>query len=141
MYAIVRTGGKQVKVAKGDTLQIEKLEAEKGAKVTLDSVLLIAEGENITVGAPTIEGATVEATVVEQIRDKKVIVFKKKRRQNYRRKRGHRQYLTVVKVESINASGAKKTTAKKAEAKPAAEKTAAKKPAAKKSTAKKAADK
>ena len=137
MYAIVRTGGKQVKVAKGDTLQIEKLAAEAGSKVTLDQVLLLADGEKVTVGSPLIEGASVEATVVEQIRDKKVIVFKKKRRQNYRRKQGHRQYLTVVKVEAINAAGAKKAAAPKAES----TESAAKKPAAKKSTAKKAADK
>lgn len=117
MYAIVKTGGKQVKVAKGDTLNVEKLEAKAGETVTLDSVLLLADGDKITVGTPLVEGATVTAKVVEQIKDKKVIVFKKKRRQNYRRKRGHRQQLTVLEVTAINAGGKKAAPKKDAEAK------------------------
>lgn len=103
MYAIVKTGGKQVKVAKGDTLRVEKLAAEAGDKITLGNVLMLADGDKITVGTPEVKGAEVKATVVEQIRDKKVIIFKKRRRQNSRRKNGHRQNLTVVKIDSISA--------------------------------------
>jgi large subunit ribosomal protein L21 len=121
MYAIVKCGGKQIKVSQGDTVLVERLEGEAGSNVTLDNVLLIADGDKMTVGTPVVEGATVTALIKEQIRDKKVIVFKKKRRQGYTRKKGHRQYLTVLTVEAINATGAatapaKKTTAKKATA-------------------------
>lgn len=123
MYAILKCGGKQIKVSKGDTVLVERLTGEQGEKVTLDNVLLIADGEKLTVGTPVVEGATVTATIAEQIRDKKVIVFKKKRRQGYKRKKGHRQYLTVLKIEEISA----KATAKKAA--PAKAKTATKKAA------------
>lgn len=102
MYAVVKCGGKQLKVSKGDTVNVERLEAEAGKSVTLDDVLLVGEGDKITVGTPTVKGATVKAKVLEQIRDKKVIVFKKKRRQNYRRKKGHRQYLTVLEIQEIS---------------------------------------
>lgn len=108
MYAVVKCGGKQIKVAKGDTVSVERLAANQGETVTLDDVLMLVDGENFTVGTPVVEGATVTASVVEQIRDKKVIVFKKKRRQGYKRKKGHRQYLTVLKIEEIQASGAEK---------------------------------
>lgn len=115
MYAVLKCGGKQIKVAKGDTVSVERLTAEAGETVTLDNVLMLVDGENFTVGTPVVEGATVTASVVEQIRDKKVIVFKKKRRQGYKRKKGHRQYLTVLKIEEISASGSapKKAPAKK----------------------------
>ena len=103
MYAIVKCGGKQIKVAKGDTVSVEKIDGDAGAKVTLDNVLMLADGDKITVGTPLVAGASVTASVVEQMRDKKVIVFKKKRRQNYRRKNGHRQQLTVLKIDAINA--------------------------------------
>ena len=116
MYAIVKCGGKQIKVSKGDTVLVERLEGDAGETVTLDNVLLLADGENLTVGAPVVEGATVTASIKEQIRDKKVIVYKKKRRQGYQRKKGHRQYLTVLTVEAINASGAKAPAKKKAAA-------------------------
>lgn len=136
MYAVLKCGGKQLKVSKGDTVLVEKLTGEKGDKVTLDNILLLADGENLTVGTPTVEGATVTASIEEQIRDKKVIIFKKKRRQGYKRKKGHRQYLTVLKIEEISAKGgankaapAKKTEAKTEDKKPAAKKTAAKKKA------------
>jgi large subunit ribosomal protein L21 len=102
MYAVVKCGGKQLKVSKGDTVNVERLEAEAGKSVTLDDVLLIGDGDKITVGTPTVKGATVKAKVLEQIRDKKVIVFKKKRRQNYRRKKGHRQYMTVLEIQEIS---------------------------------------
>lgn len=127
MYAVLKCGGKQIKVSKGDTVLVEKLAGETGEKVTLDNVLLLADGEKLTVGTPVVEGATVTASIVEQIRDKKVIIFKKKRRQGYKRKKGHRQYLTVLKVEEISAKGGKATPAKAEEKKPAAKKTAAKK--------------
>ena len=103
MYAVLKCGGKQIKVSKGDTVLVEKLAGETGEKVTLDNVLLLADGEKLTVGTPVVEGATVTASIVEQIRDKKVIIFKKKRRQGYKRKKGHRQYLTMIKIEEIAA--------------------------------------
>ena len=103
MYAVLKCGGKQIKVAKGDTVSVERLSAEQGEKVTLDNVLMLVDGDNVTVGAPVVDGATVTASVVEQKRDKKVIIFKKKRRQGYRRTKGHRQYLTVLKIEEVNA--------------------------------------
>lgn len=114
MYAVLKCGGKQIKVSKGDTVLVEKLTGEQGEKVTLDNVLLLADGDKVTVGTPVVEGATVTASIVEQIRDKKVIIFKKKRRQGYKRKKGHRQYLTVLKVEEISAKGGAKKAAKKA---------------------------
>ncbi|MAF31893.1 MAG: 50S ribosomal protein L21 [Magnetococcales bacterium] len=112
MYAVLKCGGKQLKVSKGDTVLVEKLAGEKGEKVTLDNVLLLADGDKLTVGTPVVEGATVTASIVEQIRDKKVIIFKKKRRQGYKRKKGHRQYLTVLKVEEISAKPKAKKAAK-----------------------------
>ena len=117
MYAIVKCGGKQLKIAEGDTVVVERLSGEQGEKVVLDEVLMIADGDKMTVGTPLVEGASVEAEVLEQKRDDKVIVFKKKRRHNYRRKKGHRQYITVLKVKSINAKGGSKKTAAKADAK------------------------
>lgn len=102
MYAIVKTGGKQVKVAKGDTLAVEKLVGEAGTKVTLDMVLMVNDGGKLTVGTPLITGATVTGTIEAQKRGEKVIIFKKKRRQNYRRKNGHRQSLTVLNIDAIN---------------------------------------
>lgn len=131
MYAIVKTGGKQVKVAVGDKLRVERLQGEAGDKVTLEEVLLIGDGEKVTVGTPTLAGAQVDAKIVEQKRDRKVIVFKKKRRQNYRRRKGHRQHLSVLEITAISASGKKaaapKATAAKKETTKAAPKKAAKK--------------
>ncbi|MEZ0260792.1 MAG: 50S ribosomal protein L21 [Alphaproteobacteria bacterium] len=100
MYAVIKTGGKQYRVQKNDILEVELLEAKKGDKVTLSEVLLLG-GDSPKIGAPTVSGASVVAEVVDQIRDDKVIVFKKKRRQNYRRKNGHRQSLTVLKITDI----------------------------------------
>jgi large subunit ribosomal protein L21 len=100
MFAVVRTGGKQYKVATGDIIEVEKLEASEGDKVSLDEVLFV-DGK---VGAPLVKGAVVSATVYKQKRDDKVIIFKKKRRQNYRRKKGHRQHLTVLKITDIKAA-------------------------------------
>ena len=97
MFAIFKTGGKQYKVQKGETLTVEKLDADK--EVVFEEVLMAGD----KVGTPFVAGAKVKAEVVDQIRDDKVIVFKKKRRQNYRRKQGHRQYLTVIKITDIIA--------------------------------------
>lgn len=97
MFAVIETGGKQYRVKKDDVIEVEKLDIKKGAKVTLDHVLMIGA----KVGAPTVSGAKVEAEVVDQIKDDKVIIFKKKRRQNYRRKNGHRQNLTVLKITEL----------------------------------------
>lgn len=100
MFAIIKTGGKQYKVAKDDVITVEKLELEAGATVTLNDVLMVG-GDTPKVGAPRVDGASVSAEVVEQTRGDKVLVFKKKRRQNYRRKKGHRQDLTVLKITDI----------------------------------------
>jgi large subunit ribosomal protein L21 len=103
MFAVIRTGGKQYRVAENDVIKVERLDGEAGASVTLDQVLMVGEGEKVTVGAPLVDGASVSAEVVEQGRGPKLIVFKKKRRQNYRRKKGHRQDLTTLKITGISA--------------------------------------
>ena len=103
MYAIVKTGGKQYKVAQGDVLFVEKLVANEGDVVTLDQVLAVAGENGLTVGAPVVEGATVTAKVVAQGKAKKVIVYKYKAKKDYRRKQGHRQPYTKLVIESINA--------------------------------------
>ncbi|OFX04552.1 MAG: 50S ribosomal protein L21 [Alphaproteobacteria bacterium RIFCSPHIGHO2_12_FULL_63_12] len=125
MYAVVKTGGKQYRVAKDDVLKIERLPGDEGDIITLEEVLMLGDGAVVTVGAPLVAGASVAAEIVEQARGPKIVIFKKRRRQNYRRKKGHRQLLTVVKITDILTDGAK----------PSAKKAAAKKPAAKKETA------
>lgn len=104
MFAVIRTGGKQYKVANGDVIRVEKLEAEAGASITLGDVLMVSDGGSAVVGTPTVAGAAVTAEVVAQDRGPKIIVFKKKRRQNYRRKNGHRQDLTVLRITGINGA-------------------------------------
>ncbi len=166
MFAVMKTGGKQYKVAKDDTLKIERLAAEEGDKVQFNDILMLG-GDKVTLGEPMVKGAAVQAEVLEQIRGPKVINYKKRRRKHSsQRKKGHRQYLTVVKVTDILASGgdksgiaaaigagsvsmaaltadapkkapAKKAAPKKAEAKKAEPKAEAKKPAAKKAAPKK----
>jgi large subunit ribosomal protein L21 len=101
MYAVILTGGKQYRVKEGDLLSVEKLEAENGRKIGFDQVLLIEDGEKVLVGTPVLENAMVRAEVVETYKDEKVLVFKKKRRKQYRRTRGHRQQLTKIRVEGI----------------------------------------
>ena len=118
MYAIVEIAGKQYKVSKDDTLYIPKQEAAAADKVTFDRVLLVANGDKITVGTPTVDGASVEATIVEHVKADKVLVFKKKRRKHYKVKNGHRQPYTQIKIEAV--SEAKKKATKKA-AEPKAE--------------------
>ncbi|MGH7113533.1 MAG: 50S ribosomal protein L21 [Stellaceae bacterium] len=106
MFAVIRTGGKQYKVAKDDLVTVEKLAGQPGEVIDFDQVLMIGDGAEIATGAPLVAGAAVSATVVEQSRAAKIIVFKKKRRQNYRRKRGHRQYQTVLRITEIRTAGA-----------------------------------
>ncbi len=161
MYAVFRTGGKQYRASKGDKLRIERLDAEEGATVEFDEVLLVGEGADVQLGSPVLSGGKVKAKVTSQGRGKKVVVLKFRRRTNYKRVKGHRQHFTEVEVTSITGSAPKKaakpdvetqapakaakTTTKKATkttAKTTAKKTAkkaAKKPA--KKTAKKAAKK
>ena len=103
MYAVIVTGGKQYKVSEGDTLFVEKLDVAEGESVTFDQVLVTGEGENVTVGAPTVEGATVEAKVVKNGKAKKIYVFKMKRKKNERKKNGHRQPYSKVEIVKINA--------------------------------------
>ena len=104
MFAVIKTGGKQYKVQKDDKLLVEKLEAKEGDKVMLDQVLMVVDGKKTVVGEPLIKGAKVEATIVAQTRGPKITVFKKKRRQNYRRKKGHRQDLTMIEITNIKAA-------------------------------------
>ncbi len=104
MFAVVKTGGKQYKVAQGDVIQVEKLPGEANAKVELAEVLMVCDGAKVTVGSPFVSGAKVAAEVVSQSRTGKLIVFKKKRRQNYRRKNNHRQEYTVLKITGISAA-------------------------------------
>ncbi len=103
-YAVIRTGGKQYRVTPDAVLTVEKLEAEPGATITFHDVLAISTDAGLTVGAPTVPGATVTATVVDQSRGDKVLIFKKRRRQNSRRKNGHRQHQTVLKIAGISAA-------------------------------------
>ena len=103
MYAIVRTGGKQYQVEAGDTLRVEKLQGEVGDTVELVEVLLVVDGETVTIGQPQVDGAKVVAKIVEQGRHKKVIVFKKRKRQGYQVKNGHRQMYTALTIETISA--------------------------------------
>ncbi len=102
MYAIVRTGGKQYQVAQGDRLRVETLAGNVGETVELDDILLVADGENVKIGQPQVEGAKVTATIVEQDKAKKVLVFKKKRRKGYKVKNGHRQQYTALRIDGIS---------------------------------------
>jgi large subunit ribosomal protein L21 len=164
MYAVIKTGGKQYRVANGDVIAVERLAGEPGSTVSLGPVLMVNDDKSSTVGTPVVEGAAVSAEVLEQTRGDKIIVFKKKRRKGYRRTMGHRQDLTVLRITDVTGKGKaapkraakaaekpaeeakpaadeKPAEAKPAEAKPAAKKPAAKKPAAKKPAAKKTAAK
>ena len=167
MYALVKTGGKQYRVSKDDTILVERISADEGAEVILDDIVMLGDGDKVTIGTPRVEGAAVSATVMRQTRGPKIIIFRRKRRKNHRRTQGHRQDLTLLKINAIAEDGksltpkaapkkaaakteetkaeAKKATAKKAaakaEAKAAPKKAPAKKAAAKKTAAKKAAAK
>lgn len=102
MYAIVRTGGKQYQVTSGDQVRVEKLEGSVGDSIDLNDVLMVVDGEEVKVGQPILDSAKVTATIAEQGRGKKVIIFKKKRRKGYRLKKGHRQSYTALKIEDIS---------------------------------------
>ena len=104
MFAVIKTGGKQYKVAMNDVILVEKLEVEAGADVTFSEILMVGEDSNLKVGAPLVKGASVVAKVLDQAQADKVLIFKKHRRHNYRRKRGHRQFVTVLKIEGIKAA-------------------------------------
>lgn len=101
MYAIIQTGGKQYRVAPGDVLRVERLAGERGDEVMLDQVLLVTDGDAVQVGQPLVANATVRTLIVRQGKGKKVLVYKKKRRKNYRRKQGHRQLFTALQVKEI----------------------------------------
>ncbi len=102
MYAIIRTGGKQYQVAGGDKLRVEKLEGNVGDTVELEDVLMVVDGDDVTIGHPVVESAKVVAKIAEQGKDKKVIVFKKKRRKGYKLKKGHRQHYTALEIQQIS---------------------------------------
>lgn len=102
MFAIIKTGGKQYKVSEGDIIKVEKIEAKSGDKIEFDQVLMVA-GDDVKVGSPVVEGAKVQAEVLDQKKDKKVVIFKFKAKKNYRKKKGHRQPYTLVKIEKIDA--------------------------------------
>ena len=101
MYAVVATGGKQYKVSEGDILRIEKIAGDVGDAVSLDRVLMLSEGDDVTIGTPVVDNAMVNASIVEQDKAKKILVFKYKRRKRYRRKQGHRQPFTAIKIDKI----------------------------------------
>ena len=112
MYAIVEIAGQQFKVSKDLKVYVHRLANEEGSKVSFDKVLLLDDNGSVTLGAPAIEGASVEAKVLQHLKGDKVIIFKKKRRKGYKKRNGHRQYLTQIVIEGITATGAKKATAK-----------------------------
>ena len=148
MYALVRTGGKQYRVSKDDTILVERIAADEGAQVILDDIVMLGDGDKVTIGTPRVEGAAVSATVMRQTRGPKIIIFRRKRRKNHRRTQGHRQDLTLLKINAIAEDGkslvpkaapkkaAAKTTEAKTEAKAAPKKAAPKKATAKKTEAK-----
>ena len=121
MYAIVEIAGQQFKVSKDLKVYVNRLSNEEGSKVSFDKVLLLDDAGTITLGAPAVEGASVEAKVLQHLKGDKVIVFKKKRRKGYKKRNGHRQYLTQIVIESIVATGSKKAAPAKKEAAPKVE--------------------
>jgi len=139
MFAVIRTGGKQYRVQEGDILEVEKLQKKEGQKVVFKEVLLIEDGDSILMGTPLVEKAQVKAEVVENFKDEKIIIFKKKRRKQYRRTGGHRQELTRVKIEQIIAEA--KAPIEKPKVKEKEEEKVPKKPKAKKPKASKTPEK
>ncbi len=101
MYAVIKTGGKQYKVHEEQVLKVEKLEGTEGSQIEFDDILMYSDGETITLGSPKVENASVKAQIIEQGRGTKTLVFKYKRRKGYRKMRGHRQYYTAIKIDSI----------------------------------------
>lgn len=104
MFAVIRTGGKQYKVEKNSKITVGKLDEKEGSSISLDDVMMLSDGKSPKVGNPTISGAKVSAKVLEHIREPKIVIFKKKRRQNYRRTKGHRQGMTVLEITDIKAA-------------------------------------
>jgi len=143
MYAVFRSGGKQYRASKGDVLRLEKIEADEGATIKFDQVLLVGEGSDIKVGSPLLTGSSVSGKVLRQGKTKKVNVVKFKRRQNYLRQGSHRQFFTEIEITGISGAGTRKAPAKDdvAGKPPAKKKAATKKPAARKKAAKKVAAK
>ncbi len=142
MYAVFRSGGKQYRAATGDVLRLEKIDADEGASVEFDEVLLVGDGKDVKVGTPLLDGTSVSAKVLSQGKSRKVPVVKFRRRQNYLRQGTHRQFFTEVEITAIGGStGGKSADDKPAAKKAATKKAAAKKPAAKKAAAKKTATK
>ena len=139
MFAVIRTGGKQYKVAPNDVIAIERIAGEKGAEIELGEVLMLGHGATFTVGTPTVSGARVAATVLDQNKGDKVLIFKKKRRQGYHRTKGHRQLQTVLRINEILAAGQARSAA--SEAAPTAASTEAAEAKPKRRTRKKAAPK
>ena len=113
MFAVIKTGGKQYKVAEEDMVQVEKLDAKTGSKIAFDKVLMVGDSTSSTFGTPLVEGASVSGTVMEQSRENKILVFKRKRRQGYRRLKGHRQQVTLVKITNIITKNKKALPSKK----------------------------
>ena len=103
MYAVIKTGGKQYRVAAGEKLKIEQIPAEVGAEITIDQILMVGEGESVKIGAPLVSGASVKATVLSQGRHKKVTIFKMRRRKHYQKHQGHRQNYTEIRIDGISA--------------------------------------
>ena len=128
MYAVLNSGGKQYKVQQGEVLRVEKISGDVGSPVTFDRVLMFADGDNVSIGQPVLDGISVEGHIVEQGKAKKIIVFKYKRRKRFRRKNGHRQEFTAVQIDSIKAKG---STAEKASEPESKAKVEAKQPDAK----------
>lgn len=141
MYAVIATGGKQYRVATGDVIRVEKLDADAGSTVTFDRVLLLGEGEDVRIGQPFLDGETVQGTVKAHVRGDKIEIIKIKRRKNHRKHMGHRQDYTEVEITAMAGGAKKKTTKKAAPKKAAAKKTAKKKKATKKKATRKAAPK
>jgi large subunit ribosomal protein L21 len=138
MYAVVTSGGKQYRVEAGSELVVERLTADAGSTITFDRVLLVGDGEDVTVGTPTVQGASVSGTVLGEVLGPKLIVFKFKQKATYRRKNGHRQHLTRVRIDEISAGGKRGRATATAEAKDEAATEAAAKPAEKKPARKRA---
>ncbi len=124
MYALVKTGGKQYRVSKDDTILVERLSAEEGEQIILNDIIMLGDGDKVTIGTPLVDGAGVSATVVRQTRGPKIIIFRRKRRKNHRRTQGHRQDLTLLKIIDI-AEDAKSLKTAKPAAKAAPKKAAA----------------
>ena len=108
MYAVIKTGGKQYRVTAGEKLKVEKLDGDVGSKVVIDKVMMLADGDNVTIGSPLISGAAVNATIVSHGRGDKVKIFKFNRRKHYRKSQGHRQSYTEIQIEDLNGKGAAK---------------------------------